>query len=206
MMQSIHQVETTQGSETILHVSRADMEYQLRTTFEKWFQLAANTPLLQEPLASHLGSFGDSAAAESVLNGTFVCPPEVDCFTRHFLQTLKHPPVNTHTSLEIFCDNFISYWCHVREHTSSSLLGMHFGHYKAAVSSLFLAEIHALMTQLPFTVAYTPRQWQAGLQVILQKKAGVIHVDHLRTILLFEGDFNFGNKVLFGRHMTDSAL
>jgi len=35
---------------------------------------------------------------------------------------------------------------------------------------------------------------------------GVIHVDCLCAILLFEGDFNFGNKVLFGHHMTDSAL
>ncbi len=48
--------------------------------------------------------------------------------------------------------------------------------------------------------------WQAGLQVVLQKKVGVIHVDRLSAILLFEGDFNFGNKVLFGRRMTDSAL
>jgi len=155
-MQSIHQVETTQGLETILHASRADMEYQLQTTFEKHFQLAATTPLLQEPLASHLGSFGDSTAAEAVLNGTFVCPPEVDCFTWHFLQTLQCPPAHSRTSLEISCDDFISYWRWARECTSSSLLGAHFGHYKATTSSLFLAEIHALMTQLPFTVAYTP--------------------------------------------------
>jgi len=205
-MQSVHQVETTQGSDTILHASRAAMEYQLRTAFEKHFQLAAHTPLLQEPLASQLGSFGDSAAAESVLNGSFVCPPEVDAFTRHFLQTLQRPRAHSQISLEISCDDFISYWHRARERTSSSLSGAHFGHYKAAASSLFLAEIHALMTQLPYTVAYTPRRWQAGLQVVLQKKAGVIHVDRLRAILLFEGDFNFGNKVLFGRRMTDSAL
>jgi len=205
-MQSVHQVETTQGSDTILHASCAAMEYQLRTAFEKRFQLAAHTPLLQEPLASHLGSFGDSAAAESVLNGSFVCPPEVDTFTRHFLQTLQRPLAHSPISLEISRDDFISYWHRARERTSSSLLGAHFSHYKAAASSLFLAEIHVLMTQLPYTVAYTPRRWQAGLQVVLQKKAGVIHVDRLRAILLFEGDFNFGNKVLFGRRMTDSAL
>jgi len=155
-MQSIHQVETTQGSETILHTSQADMEYQLRTTFEKCFQLAATTPLLQEPLTSHLGSLGDSSMAEVVLNGTFVCPPKVDRFTWHFLQTLQCPPMHASTSLEISRDDFISYWRRAWERTSSSILGAHFGHYKAAASSLFLAEIHALMTQLPFTVAYTP--------------------------------------------------
>jgi len=38
------------------------------------------------------------------------------------------------------------------------------------------------------------------------KKAGVIHINRLCAILLFEGNFNFGNKVLFGCRMTDSAL
>jgi len=110
------------------------------------------------------------------------------------------------TSLEISREDFIAYWHHACKCTSSSLSGAHFGHYKAMASLLYLAEIHALMTQMPFTVAYTPHQWQAGLQVVLQKKAGVIHVDRLCAILLFEGNFNFGNKVLFGRCMMDSAL
>jgi len=38
------------------------------------------------------------------------------------------------------------------------------------------------------------------------KKAGIIQVDCLCTILLFEGDFNFGNKVLFGCRMTHLVL
>jgi len=205
-MQSVHQVETTQGTDTVLHTSRSDMEFHLQSTFEQRFQLAAKTPLLQEPLASSLGSFSDSATAEAILNGTFICPPEVDSFMQQFLQSLQQPPIMLRTSLEISREDFITYWHQAREHTSSSLSGTHFGHYKATASSLFLAEIHALMTQMPFMVAYMPRQWQAGLQVVLQKKAGVIHVDCLRAILLFEGNFNFGNKVLFSRRMTDSAL
>jgi len=67
-MQSVHQVETAQGSDMILHTSQSDMEYHLHTTFEKCFQLAAHTPLLQEPLASSLGSFRDLAAVEAILN------------------------------------------------------------------------------------------------------------------------------------------
>jgi len=42
-MQTVHQVETTQGLDMILHTSQSD---HLRTTFEKCFQLAAHTPLL----------------------------------------------------------------------------------------------------------------------------------------------------------------
>jgi len=108
--------------------------------------------------------------AEAILDGTFVCPLEVDQFTQQFFQSLQHPPVALHTSLEISCNDFIAYWHCTCECTSSSLSGVHFGHYKATMSSLYLAEIHALMTQIPFMVAYTPCQWQAGLQVILQKK------------------------------------
>jgi len=32
--------------------------------------------------------------------------------------------------------------------------------------------------------------YQAGLQVILEKKAGNIHINNLRAILLMEGDLN----------------
>jgi len=34
-MQSVHQVEITQGTDMVLHTSRSDMEFHLQTTFEK---------------------------------------------------------------------------------------------------------------------------------------------------------------------------
>jgi len=49
-------------------------------------------------------------------------------------------------------------------------------------------------------------RYQQGLQVILEKKAGNIHVDNLRAIFLFEGDFNGAMKILVGSRMIRAAL
>jgi len=41
--------------------------------------------------------------------------------------------------------------------------------------------------------------------VVLETKAGVIHIDKLHALLLMEADFNFGNKILFGHQMMLQA-
>jgi hypothetical protein len=43
-----------------------------------------------------------------------------------------------------------------------------------------------------------PERWGHGLQVLLEKIAGVALVTKLRAILLMEGDFNYMNKWIFG--------
>ncbi len=43
-----------------------------------------------------------------------------------------------------------------------------------------------------------PDHWGHGLQVMLEKVAGVALVNKLRAILLMEGDFNYINKWIFG--------
>ncbi len=43
-----------------------------------------------------------------------------------------------------------------------------------------------------------PECWGHGLQVLLEKIAGVALVTKLRAILLMEGDFNYMNKWIFG--------
>ena len=91
------------------------------------------------------------------------------------------------------------------ERTSSSILGAHFGHYKAATCEFSLANLHARFTQLVFMTGLSISRYQQGLQVILEKKAGNIHIDNLRAILLMEGDFNGAMKILLGYRMVRMA-
>jgi len=61
------------------------------------------------------------------------------------------------------------------------------------------------MQSLPnfcFAHRFSPQHWQSGLQVVLKKKASVIHIDKLHALLLMEAEFNFGNKILFGHWMS----
>lgn len=62
-----------------------------------------------------------------------------------------------------------------------------------------------MITETAFRCGYPLRRWCRGLQVILEKKAGVRLVNKLRAILLMEADFNFGNKLLIGHRMLEHA-
>ena len=60
------------------------------------------------------------------------------------------------------------------------------------------------MTSFPYSTGYSPSRWRRGTNVELVKKPGNFKVTDLRTILLFEADFNQNNKQL-GRTMMAHA-
>jgi len=85
------------------------------------------------------------------LEGTYLCPPDTDDYTKQFIDALKWPAlwpemISMILTLEVFC----AHWKCACERTSSSFSGLHFGHYKAATSDLSLAHLHACFTQLVF--------------------------------------------------------
>jgi hypothetical protein len=108
-------------------------------------------------------------------------------------------------SCEITKEDFQRYWRRIKERTSSSLSGLHYGHYKAAATEDPLSEIHALFTQLAVTGASPLARWEKGLSCMLEKTAGVIRVEKLRAILLMEADFNFFNGLMFAGRMMRQA-
>jgi len=206
-MTSVSQVETPSPTGPVLHTSQAAVEQQIGSAFSRQFQGANGTPFLSPPLFHCVGLDGTSAAARSILAGTFVCPPEVDEYTQQFISCLRQPPdLPSPTPLSISALDFQTYWGKSRERTSSSYSGLHFGHYKAAATCPTLLEIHAIFIQLCFANGFSPLRWQSGLQVVLEKKAGIIHIDRLHALLLMEADFNFGNKILFGHRMMQQAM
>jgi hypothetical protein len=52
------------------------------------------------------------------------------------------------------------------------------------------------MTTLPYAYRFSPQRWRYGTNIMLEKKPGIIFVNKLRAILLYEADFNFSNKIL----------
>ncbi len=91
-------------------------------------------------------------------------------------------------------EQFQYYWQKFKECTSSSISGVHTGHYKSStyidVITNFLARKITLIAQ----GGCPPDQWRHGLQVILEKVAGVALVNKLQAILLMEADFNYMDK------------
>jgi hypothetical protein len=100
--------------------------------------------------------------------------------------------------MNITLDIYNYYWGGAKESISSALLAVHFGHWKALISSPHLVKFICKQLNLIARCGIPPSRWSNGLQVLLEKVPGISLVNKLRAILLMEGNFNFFNKLIFG--------
>ena len=169
------------------------------------FNQAAHTPILQQPLASLFDPLGTSPFAELITQGTAQLPDTTDVYTQMVIDALAKPAFVPKPILWSFTlEDHIQGWRKVREHTSSSYSGIHFGHYMAGTYDDVIAQIDYEMAKFPFETGYSPSRWQVGVNYMLTKQAGNYHVNKLRAIILFEADFNQNNKHL-GRYAMYKA-
>lgn len=93
----------------------------------------------------------------------------------------------------------------MKEKTScSNSAGLHFGMFKSGVQSKTIADFEATMSNIPYCTGFAPSRWTQATNVMIEKKDGNRRVDKLRTIVLFEPDFNFNNKKM-GRDTMNHA-
>jgi hypothetical protein len=85
------------------------------------------------------------------------------------------------------------FWRKVKEFTSLSKSGVHYGHYKAAIKEDLIMEILAQQLTVIARSGIPPENWSVGLQVMLEQIAGVCLVETLWAIQLYEADFNCYN-------------
>ena len=162
---------------------------------KQWAMLLAyRNNSTNDSTSDNLGYLGVTTVADCILEGTYVCPPEVDQCTREFIKSLQiTSPI--HPKQRIGCSitkkDSITYWKGFRECTSSSISGLHVGHWKMVADKDYLAKTHALFTELVVLTCFSPSRWQWGLSVMLKKVAGCHDPACLWAILLMEADFNF---------------
>jgi hypothetical protein len=96
-------------------------------------------------------------------------------------------------------DDFKQFWWKVNEFTSSSMSGVHYGHNKVATQDETSLEVLALQLTVKARSGIPPENWSVGLQVMLEKIAGVCLVEKLHAIQLYEADFNCYNQFIFGK-------
>jgi len=162
------------------------------------FTQTHDTPLRTAPLKELLGDLAETEAADEILNGTLVPPDGVDQYFIALLPFLRRPAGVT--DLELFMDESVMKgWKKMKEFTGCQD-PLHFGHFKAIASDPSLSQWALSKLYEAFYSGSAPDRWKIGTDIMIEKTAGVYNVDKLRTILLFQPDFNFGNKVI-GRAM-----
>jgi hypothetical protein len=116
---------------------------------------------------------------------------------------------------DISTDDWIAGWLKMRESTALAPVG-HYGHYKTAatvarlprdhpVHTRLLAEIYATMMSMPLAHGFAPKRWQYCVNAILEKIPGKPMIEKLCIIMLYEADFNFVLKLIWGRRLIRHA-
>ena len=191
------------------HSDRQGMEQGCLAENSRRFRQATGTDLLTRPLVDILGPTGCSFEASYILRSgnTTAVDGLVSPAASLYLGAHKRPSVLVAPrafDFDFRTPSFSRSWQRMDEFTSSGPSGLHFGHFMANSYDPVLAPVDAAMAHVPALSGYVPERWKKGLNVMLEKKPGVCKVTKLRTILLYEADFNHNNK-LMGRAMMRYA-
>lgn len=194
---SVTKVEYNNGATTFCVTIKEDIEQSLATEHRKRFTLAESAPIAspRNPLSSNFPHLADNVSVDDEATNDLM----------HELATLSSLLCRKQIPITITDEDYIRYWSRVKESTSSSASGLHFGHYKAALRFPYLIRFHAMKLQLALQTGLYFDRWANGMSVMLEKEAGVILVEKLRAILLMEADFNMGNKLIYGVRMMSHA-
>jgi hypothetical protein len=166
------------------------MNTEIQVIIEQRFDLSMSTPITMTSLREPLGFLSDTKFAMQMLRGKVHIPFDVDATTTFVLDEiirLFDKLHEGHIGITLGAEEFKYYWRRVRERTSSSISGIHFGHYKSAMYSATISDFFARKITLIARCGCPPERWGHGLQVLLEKIAGVALVTKLRAILLMEG-------------------
>jgi hypothetical protein len=135
--------------------------------------------------------------------GAYEFPLDLDPATRLVLEEIGKLGIKIingeGSKIAITPDDFKLFWQKVNEFTSSSMSGVHYGHYKVAIQDELISELLALQLTVVARSSIPPENWSVGLQVMLEKIAGVCLVKKLQAIQLYEANFNCYNQFIFGR-------
>ena len=154
-----------------------------------------------------LGLNATNEIAKKITEGTAYNDDGIDTKTREVLKylALKEGSKRFFEPRPLDIKECQEGWKKVTERTSSSMRhGTHFGHWITGYTDEEISLIHTGMSNIPFMSGYSPERWRTGTNSIIPKETGNYNIKRLRTILLYEADFNFNNKTLAKRMMASA--
>jgi hypothetical protein len=176
--------------------------------YQKWYNLAEEALICKGSLRRQFGYMSTLLTARSVLDGSYDFLPDIDKAMKElFEECVKIQsvvPANSVTDI-ISQEHWQQRWKKVKEDTSLSPSGLHFGHYIAGADCNYISQFHALRISLALKKGIALEHWANGLSVMLEKMFGVRLVSKLQAILLMEADFNAMNKEVYGVRMLEEA-
>jgi hypothetical protein len=135
-------------------------------------------------------------------------PPDMDPATKPISEEIGRLGMklinDEGTEIIITPEDFRNFWKRVGEFSSLSMLGVHYGQYKAAIKCDISTKILAQQLTIVIHIGIPLKNWSVGLQDMLKKIAGVFLVKKLQEIQLYKADLNCYNQFIFGKAAMDS--
>lgn len=204
---SCMQVQVHTNGLTTTYDNKEDIERVIQHECAYRFHLGHSAPISRSLLGEQLDYFRNPEVAEQILDGSYPIPDDTDPATALMLiemgtigRTLR--AFGGHSTITVSTQEYQHYFSRINENTSSSPSGLHLGHDKAAALCDDLSDIFTLQMNTILQTGIHPARWAVALQITLEKLAGVCLVDKLRSIQLYEADYNWFNKFIF----NDGAL
>ena len=201
------QVEVERHGQVFSFTAKDDIEMEIQSECQQRFNLGHSAPISRSRLGEELNYFADDTIAEQLVSGTYPIPDDMDHSTALMISEIGRMGRLVRTTCDrattsVSAADYQHYFSRINENTSSSPSGLHLGHDKAAAQSKELSEIFALQMSTIVHTGIHPSRWGVALQVMIEKIAGVCLVTKLRSIQLYEADYNWFNKFIF----NDAAL
>jgi hypothetical protein len=203
------QVEQEDGA-VVEHTDQADIEDAIWTNIHRRrFHLAEEAPICQGRLRGEFGYSANTAASRAVLAGDYIGEDDIDPATQELFDACARireiVPADS-VSDRITGGDWSRHWSRgIREETSSSESGIHFGHIIASAASPLLSHAYATQCSIVLRRGIQLDRWSRGLSVMLEKLRGCTLISKLRSILLMEADFNAVNKLIYGVRMMNNV-
>ena len=183
-------ISTENGNEEITD-PKLMVSHIIAENVAKFHQTRDWSELHRPEIIDDLGLMGEGPEVEAVLAGEYVPSIDLTQYTESWLHSMKLPNCSAKvdkTSLKSYAQG----WKKVKEATATG--SAHVGHFKAGMKHPQIATLHYWMSMIPMLTGYSPKRWRQGTDVMLLKKPGNFHVEKLRTIVLYEADYNHENK------------
>jgi hypothetical protein len=165
-------------------------------------------PVMSTLIGKCLRYLSNKALARAIITGMYKIPLDMNPATKLILKEIGKLGVKLvneeGTELIITPEDFQCFRTKVGEFTSSSMSGIHYGHYKAAIQCDISTKILAQQLTVVARSGIPPESWSIGLQIILEKIAGICLVEKLQAMQLYKADFNCYNQFVFRKAAIDS--
>ncbi len=141
----------------------------------KRYNLAEDAPICQGALRGRFGYMAIFPTAQPVLDGSYDFPPDIEKATKELFteiaQICSIVPPNSVNGI-ISRERWQQCWKNVKEETSSSQSGLHFGHYIVGADCDYISRFHALRVLLALKKGIASERSSNGVLVMLEKCLG----------------------------------